>query len=186
MIYFWKIPDDYPEALIGEYDRREGPDRFLFKEGRRLGTESGTPIIRFKGTSRELEQFDDLANSAMIPLVSDRVAELLLQLCAKDVELVDSTVVANGKPIPGYHIVNVLNRVEGIDHQASVYTLVPGTEAIMKFERLRYREGCLGNLDLARDAEYSSHLLVSERLRNAMVSEGLRGIGLYRPTECDR
>jgi hypothetical protein len=28
-MYLWKIPDDYPEALIGTYDKSGSPDRFL-------------------------------------------------------------------------------------------------------------------------------------------------------------
>ena len=28
MIYLWRISDDYPQSLIGEYQREGTPDRF--------------------------------------------------------------------------------------------------------------------------------------------------------------
>jgi len=183
MTYLWKILDDYPERLIGEYDRSKGPDRFLFKQGRRLESEANDPTFRFKCKPKDLKSLDDLANNAMVPLVSDRVAALLLRICPNDVELVNSTVVADGKPVQNYRIVNAVHKVEGIDHQASEYSLVPGTKAIMKIRKMRYHDGCLGDFDLARDAEFLSNLLVSKRLHDAMSEEGLRGIGLYLPSD---
>ena len=183
MVYLWTIPDDYPERLIGEYDRQQGPDRFLFKQGRRLGKEAGSPSFRFRIKSNELNQLDDLANNAMVPLVSDRFAALLLRICPNDLELVDSTVVVDGSSLQNYRIVNAVHKVEGIDHQASEYSLVPGTKAIMKIRKIRYHDDCLGEYDLARDVECMTNLLVSERLHDAIVEENLRGIGLYLPSE---
>jgi hypothetical protein len=183
MIYLWKIPDDYPEKLIGAYDAERGPNRFLFKEGRRLGFEAQVPVFHFEAVPARLLKLDALANNALIPLVNERVATILRSLCPQDVELVDSIVLARGQEVPGYKIVNVLSRVKGIDHSASECTLMSDGKAILGFRKLQYLDGCLRTHDLARDDEYSSNLLVSQRLRDRFVDERLSGIGLYLPTE---
>jgi hypothetical protein len=183
MVYLWNMPENYPKELIGRYDRERGPDRFLFKAGRRLGTEAGHPAICFSARQSKLLKFDSLANNAMVPLINDRVARILLEICPDDVELVDTLVVAKDQTFSGYRIVNATNRARGIDLAGSEYTMMVNANAILGFKKLRYLEGCLGTHDLAREDEYSSFLLVSERLRNAIVAERTSGIELRLPSE---
>jgi hypothetical protein len=79
MVYLWKIPDDYPESLLGEYDRDRGPDRFAFKQGRPLDeSPSQRPRFRFACAAAKLSKLHDLGNNALVPLVSPFVAEVLL------------------------------------------------------------------------------------------------------------
>ncbi len=64
MVYLWKIPDEYPEKLIGEYDRENSPDRFIFKKGEILSSDLAKPVIMFDVSVQDLRELDDLANNA--------------------------------------------------------------------------------------------------------------------------
>lgn len=183
MIYLWDIPDNYPEYLIGDYDRDKSPDRFLFKEGEQLPADVGVPTIKFGATVKELDEIDDLANNAMVPLVSSRVAILLNECAASDIQLIDAIIEAKDGILTSYKLVNITSKIVGIDKVASKFTLVPDTDKIMSFRYLKYKEDCMKDHVLARDAEYSSNLLVSDAFANKLLVMKLVGVGLYNPEE---
>jgi len=71
MICLWKIPDDYANHLLGEYDRDQGPDRFGIKQGKPLDVvPDQPPRFRFSASVSELREVDDLGNNALVPLVT--------------------------------------------------------------------------------------------------------------------
>lgn len=178
MIYIWRIRNDYPDSLIGTYDRKRGPDRFLYKQGKRLEMNlDAPPRFEFGANTSSLRALNDLANSAMVPLVSPRVAKVLGGSCAEQVQLIPAEVVCSNGLIQDYSIVNVTKRVRGLDHAKSRYTCMPGMKAIMRFDLAIYQDDCLGNLNLARDEEYLSNLLLSERLRNEL--QAIEDLGIY-------
>lgn len=184
VIYIWKIRDDYPESLIGEYDRERGPDRFSYKQGKGLdAVPVSPPAFRFNASKNAIRVLDDLANNAMVPLVSSRVAAILSEACPSDVQLIPAEVVCKDGVLDGYSIVVVKNRVRGLDHEKSKYKCMPGMKAIMRFESAVYREDCLGSLGMARDDEYLSNLLVSERIREAL--KGIEDLGIYSSAAVD-
>lgn len=178
MIYIWEIRDDYPESLIGEYDRERGPDRFSYKQGKILGElPTSPPRFRFDASSKSICSLNDLANNAMVPLISSSVAAILARTCPDEVQLVPAEIICKDRAVDGYSIVVVTRRVLGLDHALSKYDCIPGTQAIMRFESAVYKKDCLGELNIARDEEYLSNILVSERLRNAL--SGIADLGIY-------
>lgn len=178
-ILLWKIPDDYPEVLIGKYQRKVSPDRFLFQQGREIVGNLPTPVVMFDAPAKDLTPFADLANSGMLPLVSQPVADVLVRMCASDVQMIPARVVAADAEVPGYSIVNATRTVRSIDHARSQYSLFPGTNAIMRLHTLVCVPECLGSYALARDQEFLSNLLVRADLGEQL--KGFKGIGLYRP-----
>lgn len=177
-MFLWKIPNDYPEQLLGKYDREHGPDRFCYKQGSPLDSiPSHSPKFRFNASVAELRELHDLGNNAMVPLVSPAVVQILNNLCPADVQLVPATASCADGEIEDYSIVVVTHRIRGLDHAESVYKCIPGTESIMRLEKAVYIDSCLGTHDTARDEEYLSNLLISNRLYEAF--EGCKGIGLY-------
>ena len=73
------------------------------------------------------------------------------------------------------------NKICGIDHEKSKYSYVLGTKSIMGFTTVAYKSSCLGNLNIARDEEYLSNLLISEELFASLRK--FAGLGLYLPCE---
>lgn len=181
MVYLWKIPNEYPEKLIGEYDRENSPDRFVFKKGELLPEDIGTPILKFDANIAELKELDDLANNAMVPVISESLASVLVEIAPSDIQLIDVTINAKDGNIEGYKLLNIVNKVIGIDKSQSEFTLVPGSDQIISFRFLKYKDGCLGGHVLARDAEYSSNLIVSQALAEKLLDMEVTGVGLYLP-----
>lgn len=181
MVYLWKIPGEYSEKLIGEYDRDSSPDRFIFKKGEVLSSGLEKPVIKFDANVQELIELDDLANNAMVPVISERLAGVLADLASEDIQLIDVAIKAKDGDLEGYKILNIVSKVFGIDKKQSKFTLVPGADQIMSFRSLKYKDDCLKGRHLARDAEYSSNLLVSQVLAEHLMKMKLKGVGLYLP-----
>jgi len=178
----WQIDDDYPERMIGEYDRKNGPDRFLLKKGQRL---SGLGPWRFavRGRASQVRRLDDVANNAMVPLVSPRLAELLMSVAAEDIELLPAEIEASDGTVGDYRLLNALALVHAVDQEQSEFTLITGSDRIMSFSRLVLRGGCLGDHALARCAEFTSFLLVSGRTAAAIADAAMIGLQLVMPWE---
>lgn len=169
MVYMWNFPKGYPEKWIGEYDYDRGPDRFLFSDGTSIDPfPAQPPLVRFAATGKQLTKFHELTNDAMVPLVDSNIAEVLKNTCPDQVQFLPAELKCKDTVINDYSFLIATKKVIGIDHKQSVYSHVHGTTAIMGFRKAVYKEGCLGSFDLARDEEYLSHLLVSERLYRSL------------------
>ena len=183
MIYLWRIPKNSPNSLIGEYDKRCSPDRFLFFKGKRIGECNPLPSFTFAAEPNVLKKYDVLPNSTMVPLVSERIAKILTREAENDVELIPSIVNSRDEHLPGYSLVNILPRVASVDHFASKFVFIPGTEQIMKFIRLSLKLNALGSHQLAREIEYNAFILVSEDLKTLFESAEATGCEFISPEE---
>lgn len=181
--HLWRIPDSYPESLIGEYVRSGSPDRFLFRQGLRLSEDVGLPVLRFAAPLKTLLQYACLPNNAMVPLIRNDFGVRLSEIAAADIQLIKTKVQAQDGDSDDFFILNVTSKVTGIDKEQSAFSFVPGTDQIMAFKRLAYSESCLGTHMLARDAEYLSHLLVSEELVEVLRAEKVSGVEFLLPSE---
>lgn len=178
MLYLWEIPNEYPEALIGEYDRQHGPDRFTFKLGQPLDPLPSLPLrFRFQANSSTLRTWHDLGNNAMVPLVSKTVGDLLISRCPQDLQLLTTRLECFDTEIADYSLVIVTNKIRGLDHFRSEIALIRGTHSIMKVTNPIYFGSCLGPHCMARDEEYLSNLLVGNELFRSLSR--LRSLGLH-------
>lgn len=182
MPLIWDTPDSYPERAIGEYDRACSPDRFLFREGRPLG-DLPPATIRFGVRADQLRKFDCLAHSGMVPLVSQRVSAVLSRVCPKDVQLFPAVVCVADGGLDGYSLVNATHEVAAVDYADSSFVPIPGTNAVMKFNRLRHRPGVFQGIHIARERDYHSHLLISEFLADELLHLGATGLHFTHPEE---
>lgn len=157
---------------MGEYQRENSPDRFLFSRGEFFPDKMGTPRFKFDAPSHALITYDILPNSTMIPLVSPTVANWLEENCTKDVQMIPTEVSTADRALLNYKLVNVLHLVSGVDESQSKCVYFPGTKNIMKFNRLRLKEDCFKNHHLARLAEYPSFILVTAFVKHKFESSG--------------
>lgn len=180
MTFLWQYPETTSDGLIGTYLRSNALDRFELRRGKRIEVHEAVPTVRFDGRTRDLLAFDCLSNTAA-PLISQRMAQALRDTCSQDVQLLPARIEAADGGLDGWSLLNSTATVRAINHKKSVYTMVRGTQAIMSFRHLEYLEGCLGEHQLARDAEYLGHLLVSDSLAQAL--SGFAGVSFERPEE---
>lgn len=176
MVTIWRIPEDFPEHLILRYDRHSSPDRFLFTSGTSVSEPNPVPSFVTDALMEQLRNWDNLPNSARLPLVNRRFASLLLELAPNDVEMFTARIASASGASQEYSLVNITHTARVIDHRASSYSLVPETQQIMSFKTLRLLPDCLGTRKLARNEEYRSHILVSDDVRSAILESGLRGV----------
>lgn len=183
MTYLWRIPDDYPRSMIGEYKREGTPDRFLFKRSELVPESVGLPGVKFDASCAELRKFDCLSSNAQVPIVSPDLAKFLLEFAPNDIQFVSMQVEANDGAIEDYVLLNVIKKVSCINHDISKYMIVPGTTEIMGFRQLDFVSGCMGEHSLARDSEYLSHLLVADHVAHHFVGRGFKGVALVEPVD---
>lgn len=183
MLYLWKNPtNECPNKLIGEYDDECSVDPLSLDEGISL-PQSVTATVRFEVSLKRLYKLNDLPNTTMIPLVGPKIREVLLRMAPEECQFIDTRIIASDGETRDYMFLVVTAKVFGLDHEQSQYSFVHGTDAIMGFTKLRYLEGVLGDLHIARDKEYTSNLLISKELHDAFIEAGIRGVGFYRPEE---
>lgn len=180
MTYLWRIPETNSDGLIGTYLRSNGLDRFELRKGKRIKVNEAMPTVQFDERTHCLLAFDCLSNIAA-PLISQRMAQVLLDICAQDVQLVPARIEAADGVLDGWSLLNATATVRAINHSKSVYTMVPGTQAIMGFRHLEFLEDCLVGHQIARDTEYLGHLLVSDSLAQALSD--FSGATFERPEE---
>lgn len=181
MVYLWRNSDDLPEELIGEYVRSNSVDRFELKKGVAIAADSKI-VLRFACPKASLAAIDDLPNSAMIPVVSPRVADVLRSSAASECQLIEAHIIASDGALGGYSAVVATKSLAVMDRLQSEYTTVPGTDAVMAIQRLVCRDTGLHLLSMARDTEYLSNLFVSDELRLAILGVRPRGIAFYEPS----
>lgn len=183
MIYLWEEPETKNQD-IGEYDRGCSPDRFLLTDGRPLSQEEfGIPTVHFEVTKTRLLKFDCLPNNASAPLVNHRVRMLLENLAPDEVQFFQARCLCADGELEGYYYLNVTHTFIGIDHEKSVYRKLKDTEVFSWITYLTYKPGSMGELNLARDKETLSHLLVSEKIKSAFDNLKITGVLLVRPEE---
>jgi hypothetical protein len=179
--YLWRIPDEYPSKLIGEYDRSSSPDRFLFLQGAALGQINGIPAFRFKSSRADLLPFDVLPNNATVPLISVRAASLLRKLCPADFQLLSAKVTTDDADLDGYAILNAVVKISAMDHAQSGFNFIPGTKQIMKVNRLRSRSGAMGVHHLARESDYPPYLWASDEVKAIFEDANIKGCAFLVP-----
>ena len=183
MAVIWHISDEYPEEAIGEYDRFVSPDRFLFLRGAQLESPQGLATFRFKVPASKLVAYECLPNNAMVPLVGPHIAQILELLCPGDIQLFPAHVYTADADLHDYRLLNATHCVKAVDRGQSAWVSILGTQAIMKFNRLRHLPDCMSGHHIARDADYHSHLLISETLHSELKKLRFRGIQFTQPEE---
>ncbi|CAM4483515.1 MAG: hypothetical protein LEGION0403_FIIPPAGN_02868 [Legionella sp.] len=180
MIYCWKVPENVLNKEMGVYDETCSPDHFLLRASRKLDLKefSPMPVVHFKIPQNRALKFDCLVNSAGIPLVNERIQDILEEIAPNEVQFFPAKVICSDGELAGYTFLNVTVEIEGIDHEKTVYD-----QSGYGFHYLTYKKGCLGEHPLTRDKEYHSNLLVSEKLKIIFDQAKITGVWLVRPEE---
>lgn len=180
MIYLWNDPENVPNKAIGEYDKISSPDRFLLKASRKLNLKEFSPMpeVHFEIPQIKAIKYDCLSSNAMVPLINERVQDILEDLAPNEVQFFPAKVICSDGELQGYSFLNITVEIEGIDHDKTIYD-----QSGFGFKYLTYKPGCLGKHPLARDKEYRGNLLVSQKLKNIFDKENVTGVWFVTPEE---
>lgn len=182
-MFLLRIPNDFPQEMIGEYLKDSSPDRFIYRRATRVPDDGGTPRFLFSATIKALMCFDVLPNSAMVPLVSKRVAKILEEICRMDYELVPAEIKTKNGNIEDYYLLNILTKVAMIDRANSSLDMITGTNQIRKINKLECLTAGMQNHHLARDIDYMSYIWFSKTLKDAFKSSNIRACQFVAPNE---
>ena len=187
MIYMWEEPISFSDRRLGVYDKKESPDRFLLFRGRELsGDEFNKPaIVEFEVSKKIMSKYDCLPNTSSIPLVNERIRDILNEIAPNDVQFLDVLVVCPDGELNDYKLVNAVRRFKGIDHEKSIEKRVNKGKRIRGFYYLTFKPGSMEPYHIARDEEYRINLVVSEKIKQAFdkAKPKLKGIRLVKPED---
>jgi hypothetical protein len=171
--------------MVGVYDRKRSTQHYLdFKAGARLES-AEPPVITFdQSMTDELRAYDCLGINALIPLVSQRLAETLVKIGREDVQLIDTRAIAKDGELIEYKLVNILSFVDCIDKERSLTTNIAGAPtAIMSFDRLVFKENCMAGRAFGRERHYHSLLLVADWAGEALLKARMKDLYLATSDE---
>ncbi|RXJ98962.1 hypothetical protein CRV02_12250 [Arcobacter sp. CECT 8989] len=182
-MYIWDYFEGYPHKLVGEYDRENSIDRFIFKSGDRLDLKE-KPIVFIEGTKEEILKYDDIENNggAWLKIVSPKLVSTLEEYAKDDIEFIDVILRTANGDITDYKIVHILNKVEALNEAESIFSYITGSNnsAIRGFRKLRLYDDKLKN-NIALLSEYSSFILISNVLKEKI--ENFRGVAVFKDKE---
>lgn len=178
MIYLWGIPDDFygteigdpSDKYVGHYDQANGPDEVIFWRGKLIPPQDKELIFKFEATKEELKIYDVLINTSFI-IINERVKSIFEKSASEDVQYFTPKIICKDGLLEGYHVVNILHCVSGIDKEKSIIEYMKTLpNDILGFDLLAYHHDCLGMHHIAREEEYHPFILVSQELKNALCS----------------
>ncbi|WP_298627856.1 DUF1629 domain-containing protein [uncultured Legionella sp.] len=174
--------------MIAEYNRNRSPDRFLFLNGAEVAFNEIKSKCVFEHEMTKIEvisKFDAIPNNCASPLVNQKIIDLLIKLAPDEVQFFDTEVHCKDGVINDYKLLNVTKTFVGIDHEKSICEFMGGNapNTILGFKYLTYKPNCMGSLQIARDKEYISNLLVSEKIKQEFERKKIKGIWFSTPEE---
>ena len=115
--------------------------------------------------------------------ISPRLANLLSnnQDFLHDVQLIDATIIVNGRSYSGYKALNFLRSISCIDMNKSEY--IPLLESLpdgpKEFYKMVFKENINEQFCMARCEESEGIIVISESLRQFFIENKVKGIDLY-------
>jgi hypothetical protein len=186
----WRLPTDYNQKLIGSYDKTPGSytnknsdfDYLDLLKGRKYSSSMDRPSIYFPLAAAKITKYDCLWLLGRIPLVSERLANIIIAHCAQDVELIAPAKVygSDAEINSKFFILNAVNNYEIIDLEQSE-TERDEDEEIIFFKTKYLKKTGMGLTQIARD-RHSHDLIISKKLADNMIDGKLKtdkGLGLY-------
>jgi hypothetical protein len=133
-------------------------------------------------TKEYILQWDFLPNSSNIPLANERALKVLYEIAPGEFQEIPTQIILpSGEVLENYKLINVLNRVDGIDFENSV--LSPrykgdSTKARWSdYKEVYFKPNMLGNTSIARTKDmFTSEVIVSTKLKDAIKEQKITGM----------
>jgi hypothetical protein len=174
MIWLWRNPRNITQKRLGQYVKDSGTDRFEFLEAKKLPIDGTVaPKVQFECDKKFAT--DILPNGSGLIIVSQKVLRVMQEICRDDFQHINANVFFKNEQLDDYFLINILSKVDILDKEMSSFTLIKGTTEIMNIEKIVYSTNELNVCDIARNKDYLSHVLVSEKLKNVFEHERFQG-----------
>ena len=131
-------------------------------------------------TLEKMRKYDVIGNNTPIRyLFGPKAMDILMQLCPDQIQVFNTVVKCKDGDLTEYKALNILNAVDVSNPEKSVYDYIsetlapPGT--ICGYDKCVFKENCMGDIHIARDAKCKSIIIVSETLKNALEKAKVKG-----------
>ena len=181
MIYELMI-GNYPDSYWFQYIST-GDDYYELLQCKKI--QSNKPIVfklEKKVSEKRLLSYDIYFSDGPV-FISPRLANLLSnnQDFLHDVQLIDATIIVNGRSYSGYKVLNILRLISCIDMNKSEY--IPLLESLpdgpKEFYKMVFKENINEQFCMARCEESEGIIVISESLRQFFIKNKVKGIDLY-------
>ncbi|PIT41554.1 imm11 family protein [Snodgrassella alvi] len=181
MIYRFMI-GNYPDSYWFQYDST-GDDYYELLQCKKI--QSNKPIVfklEKKVSEKRLLSYDIYFSDGPV-FISPRLANLLSnnQDFLHDVQLIDATIIVNGRSHSGYKVLNILRLISCIDMNKSEYIpiLDNDPDGPKEFYKMVFKENINEQFCMARCEESEGRIVISESLRQFFIKNKVKGIDLY-------
>jgi hypothetical protein len=184
MIWIWTIPPEAKRLPFAHFgDRQSRIPSYEITSSRSLAQQSPSEIILLapRVSSLRLSKMHFLPSYDRCPLVDDTLIDIVGQYAEKQVQFMPVTVRAKDGDVLRFSYARPLLHLPCMDVEKSDIDdwIIPGEE-IMDARLLVFKPDCLGDAHIARDT-YTSHVVVSEQLKNELLATGDPGLNFCLP-----
>ena len=181
MIYELEI-FNYPNSYWFQYDSTVVAN-YEFLQCKEI--QSNKPLVfklEKKVSEKRLLSYDFFFSDGP-EFISPRLANLLSnnQDFLHDVQLIEATIIVNGRSYSGYKALNFLRLISCIDMNKSEY--IPLLESLpdgpKEFYKMVFKENINEQFCMARCEESEGIIVISESLRQFFIKNKVKGIDLY-------
>ncbi|WP_161864232.1 MULTISPECIES: DUF1629 domain-containing protein [Pseudomonas] len=178
--------ENYPERFWLTYDQEASTKASLLSMCTPL--EEKNPVFIAKSEKKlsvqEIQSFD-IIESDMMSFVSKRLADILVDY-PEDVEIFEAKIVIAGEIVPGFFALNVLNKKQCIDLEASDYRpILDGyPEEGLRFYSIKtYPDTVLDGANIVRAHESEGNIFISNALAKRIQDAGIKNLLLVDATD---
>ena len=144
-----------------------------FTQGKRLDSGLGdNPIVVSLESNHDT--IPDYFEISAVPIVSENFVLALKTLPDDRYQLFPATIKMPSREIGGYHILNIVGRLDCIDIDASDTKMYDGS--IMRLMKLVMRKDLSPSMSLFRANEYPLAIFISDKVAAALRDAGLSGM----------
>ena len=180
-------PDDPGNDCTGIYASKSKVDLFA-------ASLVGGPVtpsqerVRFafhRAKLRIIGQLDYLANADRTLLVSDRLADIVVELAREDIQTLPAVIQCEDGVTTDFQVLHLLHLRRCIDRVRSIPEMVPGLNFPVNYTKLVLHENCMDGAMFARDAGYSSLVLIDRSIVEALRALPFTGFAIKEDQEYD-
>jgi hypothetical protein len=178
MYYVLSISDSCPDSYWFEYDHENSPDYLEFRFGH-LVTEHKKPVFRTKRkiSLKKLQSFGLLMSDGGY-FISHKFANLIMENCPSDVQLIKADVFSNEETIGDFFIANILNIVPYADMHKSSYKPLMKSDpnGPVKFSKLEFISDSLQYHMIIRCKKAPETVVVSDKFMKLCQASNIGGV----------
>lgn len=177
MYYVWTISEKYPQSYWIKYDWEHNPDYLQFLNNKTINLLDTDVVF---GLSEKVSlnsslKFDYIMSDA-IPLISKRLAFLIIDNKIEDLQLIPANVYQGNNVVGEYSIPVFLSVIDCIDKKASIFE-----KEIDDYTTTVFKPGSLGNKKIVKAKGYEDgNPIVQESFVSLCNQARIKGIDFHK------